>query len=343
VSGTSAPASLAGPPAGPYTVSGPKILDKNGHPHLFRGVDQAMTSPPWAAANGPNVVRLSLNQDCWLNDPSNPTYNYGLSLPDTYESVVDGQVQAAIGAGLDVILDLHWSDQGNYSVGAACQPKGSGNCQQDMADAHSVLFWQQLATKYANNPSILFELYNEPKVGGYMPGTDNWNTWLNGGTSSGFAVHGMQELYTTVRATGANNLIIIGGLAWAYDLSGVPSHTVSGTGIIYNTHPYKSSSNSNPGGWGQYFGSLTATYPVIATEFGDTSMVQPTGCSADFDTSFTQYANGQGTGGNPANEMSWTAWAFYNSNCMFPSLLSDSNYTPNGPGMVVANALKMGP
>ena len=33
----------------------------------------------------------------------------------------------------------------------------------------------------------------------------------------------MQQLYDTVRATGAQNLVIIGGLNWAYDLSGVPA------------------------------------------------------------------------------------------------------------------------
>ncbi len=332
-------------------MSGPTILDKNGNPHLFRGVDRPslefsctgdilddeyQVMQGWGA----NVVRVPLNQDCWLNDPSNPTYD------SSYADTVDTQVQLAEAAGLDIILDLHWSDQGNYSVGAACQPKGTGNCQQDMADAHSVIFWQQLAMKYANDPGVLFELYNEPKVGTFNPSATDWNTWLNGGTSStaNFVTHGMQELYNTVRATGAKNLVIIGGLNWAYDLTGVPNHLVNGTNIIYNTHPYQDKTSPNPAGWEQYFGFLTATYPVIATEFGDHSAGQPATCNAGFDQGLIAFTNGTASGSNPTKLMSWSAWEFYaNGGCTGPVLLADSQFTPNAPGMVVKDALTNGP
>src|SRR5580692_10567375 len=112
-SGTSSAAPPpAGPPAGPYTVSGANILDKNGHKHLFRGLDRP--SLEWSCSGdikddeyqimqswGANVVRVALNQDCWLNDPSNTLYD------SQYESTVDEQVQDAVNAGLDIILDLH--------------------------------------------------------------------------------------------------------------------------------------------------------------------------------------------------------------------------------------------
>ncbi|HSY22613.1 MAG TPA: glycoside hydrolase family 5 protein [Polyangiaceae bacterium] len=348
-SGTSTTTSLAGPPDAPYTVNGAKIVGKSGQPHLFRGLDRPslefsctgdiksdeyeIMQEEWNA----NVVRLALNQDCWLDDPSNPTYS------PNYAAIVDTQVQGAIAAGLDIILDLHWSDQGSYATGATCFASTAG-CQQDMADEHSLTFWQQVAAKYGSNPNVLFELYNEPHVGGYMPQSADWTTWLSGGTSSGFTVVGMQQLYTAVRTAGATNLIVIGGLAWAYDLSGVPSHMVNGTNILYATHPYDTSTNPNPSGWTQYFGSLSATVPVIATEFGARAAGQPTSCSAGFDTSFIQYANGKASGSNPSNELSWTAWAFYfASSCTFPPLLADSQFTPNAPGMVVQSALMAGP
>jgi endoglucanase len=329
-------------------VSGANILDKNGHKHLFRGLDRP--SLEWSCSGdikddeyqimqswGANVVRVALNQDCWLNDPSNTLYD------SQYESTVDEQVQDAVNAGLDIILDLHWSDQGSYSEGATCFASTAG-CQQDMADPHSVLFWQQLAAKYASNPNVLFELYNEPHVGGYMPQSADWTTWLNGGTSSGYAVVGMQALYNAVRQAGAMNLVVIGGLDWAYDLTGVPSHAVNGTNILYATHPYDSSTNPNPSGWTQYFGSLSATYPVIATEFGARMSGQAASCNATFDTNFTQYADGKASGSNPSQELSWTAWAFYPGSCTFPPLIQDqTSFTPNAPGMVVQAALTAGP
>ena len=327
---------------------GAKVMDKNGHQHLFRGLDRPslefscsgdiqndeyqVMQLEWNA----NVVRLALNQDCWLNDSSNTVYS------PNYATIVDDQVQGAISAGLDIILDLHWSDQGSYSEAATCFK--AQNCQQDMADAHSLTFWQQIAAKYASNPNVIFELYNEPHVGGYMPQSADWTTWLNGGTSSGYPVVGMQQLYTAVRAVAPNNLIIVGGLAWAYDLSGVPSHAVTGTNILYATHPYDTSTNPNPAGWTQYFGSLSATYPIIATEFGARNSGQPSMCSPSFDTSFIQYANGKASGSNPSNELSWTAWAFYfTTSCTFPPLLADSQFTPNAPGLVVQSALMAGP
>ncbi|MGA7121508.1 MAG: cellulase family glycosylhydrolase, partial [Polyangiaceae bacterium] len=163
----------AAAPAGGYTVSGPTVLDASGKPHLFRGV--ARPSLEWSSAGdslnqgdyavmsawGANVVRISLNQDFWLQTDaagnSNPSYDA------TYAATVDQQVQWAETATpkpMDVILDLHWSDEGDFGNEAQCKGAASG-CQQVMADEHSVLFWQQVATKYKNDPHVLFELYNE--------------------------------------------------------------------------------------------------------------------------------------------------------------------------------------
>ncbi|HZU81926.1 MAG TPA: glycoside hydrolase family 5 protein [Polyangiaceae bacterium] len=331
---------------GPYHTQGAQILDKNNQPHLFRGLDRP--SLEWSCSGDQvetdyitmhdvwhaNVVRLPLNQDCWINDPTNPSYD------SSYEAVVDEQVGWAKAHGMDIILDLHWSDKGSYSVGQACLQNNT-NCQQDMADAHSVVFWQQVATKYKNDPSVLFELYNEPRIGGGNPNASSWDTWLNGGMSSGFPVHGMQELYDTVRATGANNLVIIGGLDWSFNLTGLATnHAVTGTNIVYNTHVYNQDGESN---WYNNFGQFAATYPIIATEFGDHSG----SCSPMINTDFTNYANGGMVAGNaPANKLSWTAWAFYymaSNVCTFPELVNSDQTTPNAMGQVVQAALIAGP
>jgi hypothetical protein len=299
------------------------VLDAKGQPHLFRGLDRP--SLEWSATGShlsaldyqnmaqswtANVVRISMNQDFWLSD--SPTYSSG------YAALVDQQVQWAEQNGLDVILDLHWSDQGSYSVTAA---------QQCMADqAHSITFWTQVAGKYKSDPHVLFELYNEPH-------DVSWSVWLSGGASgttcSNFQVAGMQQLYGAVRSAGATqNLVVIGGLNWAYDLTGVPSNPVQGSNILYNTHPYsyKCPSGCGTADFDTNFGFLTSTYPVIATEFGDSD------CSAGFYTTFTQYAHTKG--------MHWTSWAYYVSGCSFPSIISDWSGTPmTGSGTVVQAAL----
>jgi len=322
-------------------------MDPKGAAHIFRGVNEP--SMEWNCGNNPsqvdyqiisqvwkgNVVRLPLNQDCWISDSSNPSYD------STYASTVDQQIQYAEQYGMDIILDLHWSDKGSFSVGAACLTAtgGTGNCQQAMADSNSLTFWQQVAARYKGDQHVLFELYNEPFVGrGPNPPSSSWDIWLNGGNDSadGFTVVGMQKLYDTVRGTGANNLVLIGGLYWADDLSGISTHKVTGTNIVYAVHAYQ-----NDSGWTSAVTSVSQNDPVFITEFGDRSG----SCATATDTTVIQYANKQGSG-VPAVELSWTAWAFYPASnlCTFPSLIKDSDtYGATQEGAVVQAALLAGP
>jgi endoglucanase len=171
--------------------------------------------------------------------------------------------------------------------------------------------------------------------------------WLSGGsascsTSNGSATYqvaGMQQLYNAVRATGAQNLVIAGGLQFAFDLSGVPSNRIQGTNIMYNTHPYNEFQKTTPAEWFTAFGFLAATDPVIATEFGDTS--SSTCATSTYDSSILPYFDAMGAAGTtPANRISWTAWAFYPGGCSFPSLLTDWSYDTTAPGAVVEASLK---
>src|SRR5205823_4322755 len=101
---------------GGYYVNGNTICTADGRPHLFHGLDRP--SLEWTA-NGEkfsaadfalmaswkaNVVRIALNQDFWLSE--SPNFN------PRYASIVDNAISWADGLGMDVILDLHWSDTG---------------------------------------------------------------------------------------------------------------------------------------------------------------------------------------------------------------------------------------
>ena len=67
--------------------------------------------------------------------------------------------------GCYIILDLHWSD---------CNAWGRNIGQHSMPDLYSLTFWNDCATAYANNPAVIFDLYNEPHD---VP----WDVWLKGG------------------------------------------------------------------------------------------------------------------------------------------------------------------
>ncbi|MEO5731036.1 MAG: cellulase family glycosylhydrolase [Byssovorax sp.] len=297
-----------------YYVQGNTIYDASNVPHVLHGI--ARPSMEWSATGehmgtadfqimkswGARVLRIALNQDFWL--PGAAKHN------GAYVGNVDNAVKQARQLGLDVILDLHWSDKGNL------QEANPG--QQRMADQNSITFWTDVATKYKGDGRVLFELYNEPH-------DVSWDVWLSGGSSGdGFNAVGMQQLYNAVRATGADNLVIIGGLDFAFDLSGVPSHRVQGYNIVYASHPYDFP-GKQPANWEKAWGFLAATDPVALTEFGTFN------CSTSYTSQLIQAAD--------AKKVSWTAWAWYPGGCGFPALVNDWNGTPSEPGKIVKAAL----
>ena len=140
----------------------------------------------------------------------------------------------------------------------------------------------------------------------------------------------MQQLYDTVRAAGAQNLVIIGGLDWAYDLSGCARQPRRRHNIVYATHPYTDPSGFTrpPSDWGRAFGFLTATDPVVATEFG---VLNDSTCSTAYQAQLISYLDAHFAG--------WTAWAWYPGACTFPNLIDDWSGTPSLIGVLVKAAL----
>jgi aryl-phospho-beta-D-glucosidase BglC (GH1 family) len=304
------------PPIAPggYYVKGNKIYDGNDQVHVFRGVDRP--SLEWdvegegvssadidlIASWNANVIRVAINQGFWLE--GSVVYNSG------YRQRIDEVVQWSKAAGMDVVLDLHWSDRGSLSQVPA---------QQRMADANSRTFWQSVAEIYKDDGRVLFELYNEPH-------DVAWPVWLDGGDSGdGFEAVGMQELYDTVRNAGADNLVLIGGLDYAYDLSGVPANRVEGYNIVYATHPYDFG-NKQPGAWAGDWGFLADTDPIFVSEFGSFD------CNPAYSQQLIDYAEQRG--------LSWSAWAWYPGGCGFPALIEDWSGTPSATGQIIKTALE---
>jgi hypothetical protein len=165
---------------------------------IFDGPDDA-TSIQAMKSWHINSVRIPLNEDCWLgiNDatPSGQLYQQAII---QYVDEINKQHMFAI-------VDLHWNAPGT--------DKATG--QQVMADKdHSLAFWDSVAQTFKNNPAIIFDLYNEPR-------NISWSCWKDGtGCETDFPVASMQDMINTVRATGANNVLMLGGLDFANDLSG---------------------------------------------------------------------------------------------------------------------------
>ncbi|MBV9021239.1 MAG: cellulase family glycosylhydrolase [Chloroflexi bacterium] len=320
---------------GPYTVRGNSILGADGQPYIFHGIgrdglefncsgegplDKQHLAYMGSGVNtdtetywGGNTIRLPLSEGFWLHGA--PGYACTAS---QYQSLVKQTVNNITALHLNAMLDLQWTD-------AAGQSRQGGG-PRAMPDADSVTFWSQVASIYAKYSNVLFELYNEPHP-------SSWSCWLSGCPIKGDTVSsddckcaktlsyqsvGMQTLVSTVRNAGANNLVLVGGMNWGYDLSQITKYAISGSNVVYDTHPYDYADKA-PSMWDAGFGNISAKYPVISGESGEYD------CGSDYMSQLLPYFD--------AHNIGWIGWAWSTAGgCSSPLLVSDYQGTPY-PGM----------
>lgn len=249
--------------------------------HIYTSVAEACDN--WNA----NVIRLPLSSARW----------FGLTKEQKgkgaapYREIVADVVAAAQERGKYVILDCHWSDAGQTEE--LRKPENintdlvnNTTAQHKMPDEGVKEFWLDIVKVYGNNPAVLFDLYNEPY-------SVSWDIWRNGGEVTDkaagktvtFRAVGHQELVEAIRDAGAKNVIIAGGLDYAYSLTGIAGKSGSdktvyalidqgtggdiskaGYGIVYDTHIYPWKYNKDK--WETAVGCVLDQYPVIVGESG---------------------------------------------------------------------------
>jgi hypothetical protein len=302
----------------------------NGEGHILQSVNTAIRE--WRV----NIIRLPLAQDRWFGKAPEQK-DEGVA----YRALVREIVDACATQDCYLALDLHWSDCGEW---------GTNIAQHSMPDANSVTFWKDCAAAYANHPAVIFDLYNEPH-------DVTWDVWLNGGTITDkpntrrggpprtFEAVGVQKLLDTVRATGAKNLVILGGLDWAYDFSGILEGRQladpAGNGVLYANHAYNNKGHSVDT-WISRMEKAAAKLPVIVAEYGGSG--GPNRRVGRF--------GGGGVAASPTGDdwllhvmqalqdhnWSWIAWDFHPS--AGPTLISGWDYMPTRDfGVFVQQAL----
>jgi endoglucanase len=204
-----------------------------------------------AVADHANLIRFQVSE-FGLN-PSDPLYSAH------YVAEVESGIALARAAGLDVIISL----QSETPAG------NETRCPLD--DAGAATDWQELAQAYAGDDDVMFELYNEP---GLPNSAANWALWANGGVISNGAggqctAVGVQSLVDEIRGLGADNVIILPGLAGEQTLAGVPAITdpadPGDPQLAYGIHYPNLNQTSDD--WDAEFGNLAERVPVIVTEW----------------------------------------------------------------------------
>ena len=313
---------LASAGISPLHVDGNRLVDATGSQVVLRGVNRSGTE--FACVNeggfgfslGPidlgsvnaikswhaNVVRLPLNEQCWLGiNGINPLYSGA-----AYRSAIASFVNLLNENGLYVILDLHWSAPGTTVAMS----------QQTMADLdHSVDFWSSVASTFKGNDAVIFEPYNEPLPDSQRDSDAAWACWRDGGTCPGvaFEAAGMQTLVSAIRATGATNVIALGGVGFANYLSRWLQYRPSDplNNLVAAWHVYNFNFCNNASCWEAMAVPVMAAVPVLVTETGMDA------CDSVWWNTLLDWLDARQTG-----YQAWT-WNRWGTDCASRALVTD--------------------
>jgi hypothetical protein len=240
----------------------------------------------------------------------------------TYRAAIQSYVSLLTQNGMVIVLDLQWSAPGTQaSTSLAPMP---------VAD-HSPNFWASVATAFAANPNVIFDLFNEPYPDSNQDTTAAWTCLRNGGTCPGITYQtvGMQSLVNTVRATGATNVIMSPGVQYTNVLTHRLDYrpTDSLNNLAASWHSYAGQVCAAQSCWDGYIAPVAASVPLIAGEIGEND------CADGYVNALIPWLDW--------HNGSYLGWAWDTYDCSsFPSLISSYDGTPTSYGLGIENHLQ---
>jgi Cellulase (glycosyl hydrolase family 5) len=294
---------------------------------------------------GINVVRVNLNEECWLgiNGVPSTTSARGPNGFNAYANAIGSYVTALNAAGIYAELDLHLNAPGSELISDA----GNNDFQNPLPESNSDLFWRSVGSYFASNRAVIFGVFNEPfppngAVSGDSPG--GWNCDLNGCTvpdysassnysqipPSTYAGEGMLDMIDSIRSVDTTAPLLVGGPDFAGDLDdwlatfypgGVsidPSNELAASVHIYfpaGNSPCTQSTNIVTACPDTSTGALTdqgilqvaAVAPVEIDELGDVT------CSASSLAPFLTSVDAANNAG--ASDIGYVGWAWTTTTC----------------------------
>lgn len=264
------------------SVSGNKIIDPQGQQVILKGVNIAdpehLDLKTWERPNTNARSIASLATSTYYAEvvrlpilPGNSAYpNEGFfSTTNGWDTYYNNHIAPVVSdltsKGIYVIIDLHYVS--DYS---ALYPQVEA-------------FWKYMAPKFANNPYVFYEIFNEPIY------PNDWATWKT--TIA-------QPIVNVIRSLAPNNIVMVGGPNWSSNMAGAATNPVLGNNLVYIGHVY---SNQTPAMWDSRYGALADKYPLFFTEWGfETGGTE--GGDLNYGEQFESWMRLHNTG--------WTAWAF---------------------------------
>jgi endoglucanase len=283
---------------------------------------------------GINAVRVPIAEDCWFDRRNVPDGQGGAA----YRAALRRWVERLSAHGLAVVLDYHWA--GSMPRDTRCKRKFVISCRASR-------FWTEVATDYAGMSNVVFDVYNEATTdrrasGGSEP--FDWECWRDGGAACAAdpifikKAVGLQSLIASIRATGARNPVLVGGVRYAGTfnrfLEYVPDDPIDQ--IIASLHVYHYNGGDTDCATTTCFDAevapVAAQYPVVIGEFGEED------CQTGFVEALMNWADAHGVG-----YLAW-GWRVYEPQdapeCSDLSVISSYDGTPTNYGVAVREHLR---
>jgi endoglucanase len=317
-------AAVPGTSARGLHVSGNRLLDARGRILHLRGVNRSGTEyaciQGWGIFDGPsdarsvraiaswhaNIVRVPLNEDCWLGiNGVDPRYG-----GTAYVAAIRAYVRLLHRYGLYAELSLIWA-----APGANRATYQSGAPDED----HAPAFWRSLAATFRDDPNVILAPWGETVVdaGCFLAGGVCEATY--GSANTPYATAGMQQAVQTMRAAGYRGVIAVPGVDYANDLTGWLAHRPRDPlrQLVAEAHVYGKNTCSSVGCFNRTLLPVARRVPLVLGETGES--YDASDCGSDAIATFLRWADAHGVG---YETWVWDTW----QNCS--ALISDYAGTP---------------
>lgn len=169
------------------------------------------------------------------------------------------------------------------------------NWQDETKIARLKRFWSSVAWRYADEPNILYEVFNEPTGPGAMT-RENWLLWREQA----------QQWVNQIRADAPDTIILVGSPHWSQMPHFAVQDPFEGKNLAYVMHLYPGWSADT---WDKFIGNPSKTIPIFISEWGWSSREK------EKDTAFygTQEKFGEPLRSylDARPHISWTAWSYH--------------------------------
>lgn len=192
---------------GQLSVSGNRVVDKNGEPVPLKGMSLFWSQEIGKYYNYSAIKWLRDDWNCNITRAAMAVEHGGyLENPEVEKQKVDSAIQAAIKLGMYILVDWHDHHGQRHT-------------------AQSQKFFADIAREYGKYPNIIYELYNEPL---------NNVSWAD----SIKPYH--EAVISTIREYDKKNIIVCGTRTWSQDVDEASLDPIEGDNIAYALHYYAS-------------------------------------------------------------------------------------------------------